>query len=439
MKELGRVYTLIPSNAQNGARKYVGSYQLTNTPKDDNYFGSCQDPRFLADRSQGKLKFIWLTKPIPIVEARNIERQILSFYDAMSRPDFYNASNGGGAGVDSSFRCDETEFQRMLNVIDGKQTEETVTTQSSDKLADALEMETLAERVKSGGFPSVEVAVSTTVLLKKTQPRYYEYDKKNLEELNKFFANPDEARKYLTPIVIIINDETGEHEELVEGNHRLKLAHDHKWVTLPAVLLPRSLFKNKRHNLIHFGNAMNDKKFISAGNSIEDLVKRIKMIGETFPKLKGTSENFKTIAIEQCGRLWTEGSIRYYCDQYEVQRKEDKLKADMNFIVYDKSELTALGKKLKYENPKSVVEVQKIDRITNAGLGGILSMMATGKKSKGIILVHYPTAGLLMKQKKHIDLMNKIIAFHGMDTKIELKFLDPFNKGVVLGLPPKTK
>lgn len=438
MKEHGRVYTLIPKNPENGARTYIGSYKLTNTPKDDDYFGSCESPRFLADRSMGKLKFIWLTDSIPLVDARNIERQLLSHYDAMNNELFYNASNGGGDGVDSSFRLDDTKFNRMLDTIEGKQKEE-VSVITGDNLADAFEMENLAERVKNGVFPHIEIAVSTTVLLKKTQPRFYEYDKQHLEDLNWYFAHPDEGRKYITPIVIVTNDETGEPEELVEGNHRLKLAYTHKWVTIPAVLLKRSLFLNKRANLIHFGNAMNDKKFIAAGNSTEDLQKRIKLIGEELPKLKGNSTQFKTIAIQQLGRLWAESSIRYYCDQYEVKRKEDRLKADLNFIVYDKKDLSAYARSLKYKNPKAAVEIQKVDSITAGGLGGIQALMTTGKKHKGIILVHYPSATMLSKQMKHINLFNEIMEFHNLKDKIELVFLDPFNKGKILGLPPTTK
>lgn len=437
MKETGRVYTLIPKNRENGARTYIGSYKLTNTPKDDDYFGSCEDPRFLADRSMGKLKFIWLTDSIPLVEARNIERQLLSYYDAMHNETFYNASNGGGAGVDSSFRLDETKFKRLTDIVEGNAPEVIPIVVGNG--ADAIEMEQLAEKVKNGVYPHVEVAVSTTVLLEKTQPRYYEYDKKHLSELNNFFAHPDEGRKYITPIVIVVNDETGEHEELVEGNHRLKLAYDHKWVTLPAVLLKRSLFKGKRINLIHFGNAMNDKKFIAAGNSVEDLQKRIKMIGEGLPKLKGTSRQFKSIAVQELGRLWAESSILYYCDQYEAKRKEDKLKADINFIVYSSADLNDYARDLKYKNPKAAIEVQKVDRITNAGLGGIQALMTTGKKQKGIILVHYPSATLMTKQMKHVNLFKDIIKNFDMQDKIELCFLDPFNKGKILGLPPTTK
>lgn len=437
MKETGRVYTLIPKNRENGARTYIGSYKLTNTPKDDDYFGSCEDPRFLADRSMGKLKFIWLTDSISLIESRNIERQLLSYYDAMHNETFYNASNGGGAGVDSSFRLEENEFKRLTDIIDGNEPE--VVPIVFGNGADALEMEQLAERVKNGVFPHVEVAVSTTVLLNKTQPRYYEYDKKHLAELNNFFARPDEGRKYITPIVIVVNDETGEHEELVEGNHRLKLAYDHKWVTLPAVLLKRSLFNGKRINLIHFGNAMNDKKFIAAGNSVEDLQKRIKMIGEELPKLKGTSKQFKSIAKQELGRLWAESSILYYCDQYEAKRKEDKLKADINFIVYTSADLNEYARNLKYDNPKAAVEIQKVDTITNRGLGGIQALMTTGKKKKGIILVHYPSATLMTKQMKHINLFKEITKYHNLDEKIELLFLDPFNKGNILGLPPTTK
>lgn len=442
MKELGRVYALIPIIPGNGAKTYIGSYKLTNTPKDDTYFGSCLDPRFLADRSRGKLMFIWLTGPIALYDARNIERQLLSYYDAMNNSDFYNSSNGGGEGVDSSYRCEETLFNKMLAMIEGREVEKEplpVNFSENNVLADTAEMEALAAKVKSNQFPIVEVSVATTNLLEKTQPRQMTYVKQNLQELDKYFADPAKGRRMLTPIVIIVNDETGEHEELVEGNHRLRKAVEHKWVTMPAVLLKRSLFKNKRANMMHFGNAMNEKEFVQAGNSIEDLQKRIRILAEGFPNVKATSEKFKLICIDQLNTFWTESSIRYYCDQLEKERKENKLKADLNHIYYDKSELSYYGRAVKYNNPTAAVEVQKIDRITNTGFGGILSMMATGKKKTGVILAHYPSATMLLKQKKHINLFNTMLKYHGLEGKIKLIFLDPFNKGQILDEPPKTK
>jgi len=432
----GRVYCLIPAREGNGARIYVGSYLLTNTPKDDSYYGSCEDPRYLTDRSQGKLKFIWLTSPIPIVEARNVERQILSFYNAMHNPKFYNSSNGGGAGVDSSFRCDPDDFKRMCDIIEGVEVE-TPTIESCDGIADAQEMEELAEKVRSGYYPVTEVSVTTTMLLDRTQPRYYSFDRQHLAELNDSFSNPEKARKYLTPIVIIINDETGEHEEVPEGSHRLDSANTNGWVTIPAVLLKRSLFKGKRENIIHFGNAMNNKVFHQKGNTNDDLIKRIRMLSEKFPDRKASSEDFKKLAIQQFGRLWSEGSIRYYCDEHEKYRKEEKLKADINFISYSKKELSQVAHKLKYDNPESAIEVQKIDRITNAGFGGILRLMTTGKKKNGIILVHYPTVTLMSKQKKELAMFSEMLKLVKSQYDIQLKFLDPFNKYSVLDSPPK--
>jgi hypothetical protein len=439
-REYGRVYALLPTNRDNGALKYVGSYKLTNTPKDINYFGSCLDPRFLADRSMGKLKFVWLTEPMKLVRARNIERLVLSFYDAMHNLGFYNSSNGGGAGVDSSFRLEDSELKSITDIIEGKVVEqESIQPTTSEYLSDASDMELLANKVKTGFFPAIEVAVSMVVLLKKTQPRYHEYDKKHLAELNDFFARPEEGRKYITPIIIVVNDKTGEPEELVEGNHRVKLAHDHKWVTLPAVLLKRSLFKNKRTNLIHFGNAMNDKKFIAAGNSVEDLEKRIKFIGEALPELKGTSRKFKTVAVEQLGRLWSEASIRYRCDLYEAKRKEDKLKADINFVHYSNKDLLAYGRGLKYDHPNAAIETQSLDKITNSGLGGIMVLMMKGNKKRGIILCHYPSATSFTKQHKHIEIFNEVCKYHDLEGKLELLFLDPFNKGKILNEPPSRK
>lgn len=443
MKEIGRVYALIPAIPGNGAKIYGGSYKLTHTPKDDTYTGSCFLPQFLADKSQGKLKFVWLTPPIPLYDARNIERQLLSYYDAMNNSGWYNSSNGGGEGVDSSYRCEETLFNKMLAVIERREEMEKAQLpenySKNSVIADTAEMEALAEKVKSNQFPIVEVSVATTNLLEKVQPRWQTYIKQNLEELDKYFVNPEKGRKLLTPIVIVIDDETGEHQELLEGNHRLRKAVEHKWVTIPAVLIKRSLFKNKRVNMIHFGNAMNDKQFIQAGNNIEDLQKRIRILSEGFPTIKATSEKFKLICIDQCGQYWSESSIRYYCDQHEKERKENKLKADMNYIYYDKSELSHYGRSVKYNNPTAAVEVQKIDRITNTGFGGILSMMTTGKKKSGVILVHYPSATMLLKQKKHINLFNAMLKYHGFEDKIKLVFLDPFNKGIILDQPPKTK
>jgi hypothetical protein len=356
----------------------------------------------------------------------------------MNNPDFYNSTNGGGAGVNSSYECAPPLFKQMTDIVDGNIASIIKIIMSAEELADAREMEELAQKVKTGQFPVVEVSVALVGLLDKTQPRYYTYNKQNLEDLERWFSKPDEARKYLTPIVIVADDDTGELQELVEGSHRLKKAQEHKWVTLPAYVLPRSLFLNKRHNLIHFGGEMNNRTFIQAGNSTDDLKKRIRMIGEVLPKLKGTSLKFKDVALDQLKTQYAESSIRYYCDEYERERKENKLKADINFISYDKKELSDYGRNLKYKHKDCAIEVQKIDSINNSGFGGILSLMTTGKKKKGIILIHYPKATMLSKQKKHLELFKENMKWHEV-TNITLMFLDPFNKGAILGLPPTTK
>lgn len=434
------VYAQIPINESVQAKRYIGSHLSTATIKDEEYFGSCDDPNFRLHRSNGWLKKITVYEGT-LAECRSLEHQLLVHYNAATNPGFYNSSNGGGYGVSKDYKHDPKDFQRIVDLIDGKVVEQPKISVDTF-LADVEEMSTLVAEVKSGVYPIRELPVALLSVIDKSQARLFTYEKENLEKLKEEFTDPAEARKYLTPVSVTV-DSDGSMIELVDGNHRLKAAEHNDWVTIPAYLIPIEKFKNNRRNITHYGNLMNVRKFISAGNSIDDLKKRIADLAEAYPNIKKDSTAFKRIAIHQCGDAWKRSSIEYYCNEYEKNAKEQRLCANNNFQIYDRSELTSYGNKLRFESKEPcVVEVQTVTKLTGSGFGGIQVMMAEAGVKKGIVLVHYPSFTEYNKRNTYIDrVVNaiKFLQFKERGFEIELKFMDPFIKGKIVGLQATTE
>jgi hypothetical protein len=434
------VYAQIPINNMVQAKRYIGSHLSTITIKDEEYFGSCDDPNFRLHRSNGWLRKITVYDGT-LAECRSLEHQLLVHYNAATNNGFYNSSNGGGLGVSKDYKHDSNDFQRIIDIIDGKEIV-LAPVEVNVALADVDAMETLVQEVKSGVYPIKELPVSLLCSIEKSQARLFTYVKENLDYLKGELTDPSEARKYISPISVTVDSE-GNMVELVDGNHRLKAAEHNQWVTIPAYIIPVDKFNRNRQSITHYGNLMNDNRVRSAGNSIDDLKKRISSIAETLPHIKASSTAFKRIAIQQCGggkiAGWPQSSIEYYCTDYEKRAEENRLRSNTNFQVYDRSDLTAYGNKLRFDSEeRCVVEVQSVSKMTGSGFGGIQILMADAGVKKGIVLVHYPTYTDYLDRHKFISRVNNALEFfpfkqHGF--VIELKFLDPFTKGKIVGLP----
>jgi hypothetical protein len=428
------VYAQLPINALSPAKRYIGSHLSTVTIKDEEYFGSCDDPNFRIHRSNAWLKKVTVYEGT-LAECRSLEHQLLVHYNATTNSEFYNSSNGGGYGVNKDYKHNPVDFQRIIDIIDGKSFVQSKV-QVNLSLADVDAMETLVEEVKSGVYPIKELPVSLLSVLEKSQARLFTYDKKNLDDLKLQFTDPSEARKYLTPVSITV-DADGNMVELVDGNHRLKAAEHNQWVTIPAYIIPVDKFEGNRQSITHYGNLMNDRKFISAGNSIDDLKKRIAGIAEVYTDIKKDSTAFKRIAVQQLSKLWPQSSIEYYCTDYEKRSEEARLRSNSNFQIYERSDLTAYANKLRFNcDVPCAIEVQQITKISGAGLGGILTMMADDSVKKGIVLVHYPSYTDYLDRNKYINRVKQTLEFFFKDNEfdIEFKFLDPFTKGKIVGL-----
>jgi hypothetical protein len=431
------VYAQIPLNEQIQAKRYIGSHLSTSTIKDEEYFGSCDNANFRIDRSDGRLKKVTLYEGT-LSECRSLEHQLLVRYNAATNPNFYNSSNGGGVGVNKDYKHDPEDFQRMVDIIDGKTiVPPKIEVEVDDSVADTAAMELLVEEVKSGVYPVQEVPVSVLSTIDKSQVRLDTYNKNHLNELKLRFTEPALARMDLTPVSVIV-DEKGKLVRLVDGNHRLKAAEHNHWVTIPAYIIPEDRFKDNYQNIIHYGSLMNHRKTIYAGNNNDDLKKRVDILAAHHPEKKKNSSAFKRIAVAQLGGLWPKSSIHYYCNECEKKLEEERLCKDTNFQNYERSELTLYANELHFQSTVNcVVEVQTVAKITGAGFGGIQVMMSDAGVKKGIVLVHYPTYTIYKDREKYISRVQKALEFFnfkGQGFDIELKFLDPFIKGKIVGL-----
>lgn len=438
------VYAQLPINEMVQAKRYIGSHLSTVSIKDEEYFGSCDDLNFRLHRSNGWLRKITLYEGT-LAECRSLEHQLLVHYNAATNTGFYNSSNGGGLGVSKDYRHDQKDLQRIIDIVDGKAVPKPKI-EVNVALADVEAMEILVQEVKSGVYPIKELPVSLLCSIEKSQARLFTYVKDNLDYLKLELTDPAEARKYISPISVTVDSE-GNMVELVDGNHRLKAAEHNDWVTVPAYIIPVDRFNGNRHNITHYGNLMNDNRVRSAGNSIDDLKKRIANIAETLPDIKASSTAFKRIAVQQCGggkiAGWPQSSIEYYCNDYEKRSAEERLRSNTNFQVYERSDITAYGNRLRFDSEENcVVETQSISKITGAGFGGIQILMSDAKVKKGIVLLHYPTHADYSDRKKYISRVVDAIQFFKFKENgfnIELKFLDPFTRGKIVGLSEATK
>lgn len=429
------VYAQLPNTNLAELKNYIGSHLSTCTIKDEEYFGSCDDPHFRIHRSNGQLRKIILFTGT-LGECRSIEHQLLVHYNAASNPRFYNSSNGGGYGVDKDYKPNPTDFQRMVDIIDGKEIV-LAPVEVNLALADVDLVNKLVAEVKSGMYPVKEIAVSLLSVMHKSQCRLFTYDPDHRNDIRAEMANPAEARKYLTPVCVTV-DSDGNLRTFADGSHRLDGAEHNDWVTIPAYLIPHEKFKNNPENITHFGTMMNNHRYKTKGNSTDDLKKRIAGIASYYPNIKKSSVAFKRIAINQLSDAWPQSSIEYQCNEYEKQEENQRLNINNNFIAYENSDRTHYANKLRFDSDEPcITEIQTVTKITGSGFGGIQVMMADAGVKKGIVLVHYKNYTDYTDRYKHISRVKNAIEFFNFKQNgfnIELKFLDPFTKGKIVGL-----
>lgn len=414
-------------------RVYLGIHR-TDEP-DDFYVYSSKDPYLRRDYSDGLL-----TRSVLFYgryqEAINLEHQLLSKYDAVNNPNFYNKSNGGGALVDKHYVVDKIVFDEACDWVEGKKTL-FVEPASVIGSYNQERMIQLKDDVKNGVYSPVEQSVEMLYTLDRSQCRMDVLDREHVETLTIDFNVPSEARKYLTPIVVTAKD--GKLMKLLDGNHRLEAAYNNNWVTIPTVILDDDLFENVTRNYTDFGIFMNQVTVHRKDNNTDDLDRVIYTLSGDLPDLPINSDEFINILKTRYGGygtgrkngVWTNKLISSRCKKIGEKVASEQLLQGKNFFSYSKSRLDKLKGAYKINYPKIPVITQSIDSICNAGFGGITYLMSEENAKEGAIIVHYGNNYRNWEDRQHmIDKFNKQVkAILAPGLSVKLVFLDAFKEG----------
>lgn len=421
-------------NKKNG-KIYIGYHKTDDS--DDLYSSSSTSPYFHVDRTRGDLEKSILAEG-SVYDMINLEYAILSKFNAQSSDKFYNKSNGGGTGVDKSYVPDQKILAEISDWIDGKVRSEVV--KKSVGVFNKLKMDKLARSIKDGEREIVDVSVQQIYTIHRNQVRMQSIHHDHVEELIIAFSDPATARMMLTPIIILV-DKNGKMIKLLDGNHRVEAAFKSKWVELPAIIVSEEEFDNNEYNQEYFGVLMNDQPYKVLGNNEDDLSKQLMTLHEMHPEMAIDSLAFMDLAKDLFGGkggLWHSTKITKRCKKLAEVAEEEQLKQGKNFISYSGAQIDKLKRDLVKTNPDAAIISQSSESVCNAGIGGILKLMATQKLKKGVILVHYPKYTIYEHRMTHYKEFKEILELIG-NLDIKLKFVNPFKQNQIDGLPPKTK
>jgi hypothetical protein len=404
---------------------YVGIHQTDET--DDRYISSSTNPYFQQAWSRGECVREILFEG-SYEDCINIEYAILSKYDAKNNKMFYNNSNGGGALLNKSYEPCEELMQLVQDWIVGNRKPNQ---KKSQGIYNKEKMNLLVDNIKSGFFAPEEYSVELLYTLDKNQVRMEALNEKHVNDLCESFKDPAEARKYLTPIIVMI-DEDGTLIKLLDGNHRVNAAYRMKWKTMPVVFVSEAEFGGNVKNLEYFGNRMNHQPYIALGNSTDDLIKQLLDLASLHPSMEMDSDDFILMAKLNFGGKdgnWRDNQITKQCGSLAEKDREYKLKQGTNFITYTPYQLEKYKKEYQRKNRKIAVITQGVDSICNAGYGGIVRTMTKSKTNKGVIIVHCPKYAQYQNKMNYIAEFNEMCEALKETLQIKLVFLDAFNEG----------
>ena len=384
-------------------------------------------------------------------EMLNLEHFILSRNNAKSNSSFYNNSNGGGVGVVQTYKPDSELVKKIESLITDGVWKKNIT---NFKKINIGEINNLVYRVQSsisaGGsveFPIEEYCVHKISILEKKQVRAIQLISNKVQGLSSEFAEEASARTRITPIIIITKN--GKPLMLIDGNHRAKAAEQAGWLTLPTIFIDISKFGEDEFNISHFGQRMNHNPVQRDGNSIDDLVRTIRILQELNLGAIIDSRVFIDYVIGIEGGRGTKLNGNY--KNSDIVRKCKDLgkldseflarnSAEKNFIEYVSSPLQKQVWKISDHHNNKETIFQSIDGVNNGGLGGVLTYIKnqykkTGEK-KANLVIHIGNI-TDYNNKKYIKVMEELLETLDITNTreyVNIFYMHPFELKIVTDL-----
>ena len=431
------------------SQKYMGIYHRD----DDNYITSSTNLHLKESIKNNNIERVILARGNK-EEVYNQEYYFLSKYDAKNNPKFFNKSNGGGPGIKKTYRPSKKHENAIMKWVDHNVWSDPNSTLTAEinKLG-SKPMVALWEDIKQsiakkeiGGtkeYPIEEISVENLSVIAHNQSRSIKLIDKKLTGLTAAFKNPGLARTRVTPVIVIVKN--GKNILLVDGNHRVNAARIAGWDTFPTIKIDHSEFNGDQYLINFFGQLMNHNEVEVTGNDMDDLVKSLRELHTRFPDYEINCENFISIAKDECGGKNSKRAGRYL--NADVIRKcHDLAKIDkellarnnseQNFIDHTKARLSIIWYQSTFRKNKHQNTIfQTLDGIKNGGLGGAISYAVENLMKNGVneanLVIHFKSLDGYLTEARDIVEELRIILEHGVTSKINIYFVDPFKERIV--------
>ena len=369
-------------NIENG-KMYIG-YHKTNEIYDGYVFSSDDLEANLA-WSYGKLKRSILYRGKQSI-AITLENFLLKSVTANKNPQFYNKSVGGGEGCVKDFSNLTKAIKKVgLDWIQGIDPID----DSVKSIADNEEIEAIAQNIKEGKYKIHNEKTIEIDKLSRYQVRLLAIDPDLKEKIKVKMQNPEKARNWIMPVIVLVHDNG--HKEIIDGNHTISAAKEVGYIEVPVVYVHFSEFKYKRVNVHLFGNEMNHEERIKKPNDKEDLKMAIMRFTETYTDYEIGTEEFKEAFINTFSKYWSNSQIAKTIESVKDHLETIEAMKNLNFKLYEKSELKTITDKLAEENPGHAVISITSGSCYNAGVGAVANKAGELDTWNAIMVVSHRT------------------------------------------------
>jgi hypothetical protein len=410
----------------------------------DGYKFSSEDEELNADYGYGILHRSILFRG-SVSDAITHERKLLKHADARRNNNFYNKSNGGGAGIRDYTTITNEEAKVGIDWINGIDPTYNIDIYN---LVDNDLVVSILENVKAGKYQKIEVPVSEIATYKQNQVRLLMIDHNHRKEIADYMIQePTEARKHISPIIVAV-DKYGI-RWIIDGNHTSGAVQDAEWATAPVIFLNTSEFNDVQSNIDQFGILANHNPKIKKGNKAEDCQRAvINLYNNNLAKLDDVDfsifrgEKFKNTCLTAFKGVWTNKTIVANLDKAINRVRTEKAIADLNFQLYSKKELDSIIKPIQEKNPTLAMISVTSGSVYNSGIGGILNKMGGLDSWDGVLVVHHSGITEYENWKVSEEKLKDALKRVHPDCKITYIVLNSFKKQIkikVNGLQTTTK
>lgn len=379
-------------NIENG-KMYIGFRK--NSDVNDGYIFSSADEELKMAWGLGNLHRSILYRGDKVT-AITMERKLLKYASARTNPNFYNKSNGGGAGILDYKTITDDQAKVGIDWINGIDPIEK--DPDTFNLVDLDVVENIWESVKNGAYQVHEIPVKEISTYKQNQVRLVMIDPKHVRDIAELMrSDPTDARKNISPIIVCVSKDGT--RTIIDGNHTSKAVVVAGWPSAPVIYINSSEFLERKSNIDHFGDIANHNPKLKKPNGSQDCqraiinhyVNNLKEDDVNFQKL--TSEKFKNTCEKILYPYWTKSQISANLKSAIERIKTDAAQAELNFQIYSKPELDALVRQITDKDPNVAVISVTSGSVYNAGLGAILNKSGEMDVLRGIIVTHHGNLG----------------------------------------------